>query len=133
MKTHHQDLNPTRIESDRNQDDLLLRQPTAWFKWLAIGLTLVSCVLYVVLFSLISKYQHLVVESVNKPPLSTRIMLNIYQPFLIVFILVSVSLWILWNLSMKNPGSRYKLMLVLIVFNSLVAAVLLGISFVKIS
>lgn len=132
MKTDNEDLNLSIIESDYSQEEVRQRQVTAWIKWLATGLTLISCLLYGVLFSLISKYQLLVVDTVKDLPLSLRIMLNIYQPFLLVFILVSVSLWVLWQLSMKKPGSRYKLILALVVINSLVAAALLGISFVKI-
>jgi len=122
-----------RVENQGLQDDLKAIQARGWAQWLAVGLTIASCLLYVGLFWQMTKYQALVAETVTELPLSIRIMLNISQPFLIVFIIVSISLWILWHLSMKKTGSRYMLLLVLIVSNFLVAATLLGISFVKIN
>lgn len=121
-----------RFKSDESQDILKTNQASAWLKWVAVGLTVVSCLLYVEIFLLISKYQSLVAQTIRELPLSTRIMLNIYQPFLVVFIIVSIALWILFRVSIKKPGNRYWLILILIGFNLLVSGVLLGISYIKV-
>lgn len=132
MNIDNEEPTQDRFKSDEIQDDLNTNQVSAWVNWLAVGLTILSCLLYIEIFLLISKYQSLVAQTIKELPLSTRIMLNIYQPFLVVFIMLSISLWILWWLGMKKPGGRYWFVLVLIGFNSLVSGILLGISYIKI-
>ena len=71
-------------------------------------------------------------DHIQELPIFTRIVLNIYQPFLVVFILISVALIILFYLKLKRPGGSYKPLLALIAFNFIFAAVLFGVTFVGI-
>ena len=115
------------------QDAFELKRAPAWIKWSAIALTILSCSLYIVLFSMISEYQLQAAEFIRELPIFTRIVLNIYQPFLIVFIIISLSLLILLYLRIKRPRNSYKPFMALIVFNSFFAAVMLAMSFLKIN
>ena len=125
---------PAEPEGSWVQDALELQRAPAWIKWSAIALTILSCSLYVVLFSLISGYQLQVAEFIRELPIFTRIVLNIYQPFLVVFIIISLSLFILLYLKIHRPrGGSYKPFMGLIAFNSLFAAILLGISILRIN
>lgn len=127
------DSNPASLKSDWVQDALKLQQLPSWGKWMAIGLTVVSCLLYLGIFNLVSEYQLQVADRIRELPIFTRIVLNIYQPFLVVFIIISLSLWILLYLKIKRPRGSYKPYVVLIVFNCVFAAILLGVSFINIS
>ena len=122
-----------RVKSDWVEDAVKLRGTALWTKWLATGLTAVSCVLYIFLYSLVSDYRMHVAEFVRDLPIFTRIVLNIYQPFLVVFIIVSLSLLVLLNLKIKKPWLRHKLLLGMIVFNCVFAAMLLLVSVVKVT
>ena len=133
MDSETNDSKRTSIESSWVQDALKLQQVPIWAKRLAIGLTVVSCALYMGLFSLISEFRLLVAEGIRELPIFTRIVLNIYQPFLVVFIIISLSLLVLLYLKIKRPRGSYKPYLVLIVFNCLFAAILLGVSFLKVN
>lgn len=126
------DLKLHSLERGWVKDAIKLQQIPQWGKWLAIGLTIVSCILYMMLFSFISEYQLQVAERIRELPIFTRIVLNIYQPFLVVFIIISLSLWILLYLKIKRPRGSYKPYFGLIIFNSIFAAILLGISLLKI-
>ena len=133
MDPDSEDPNFSSLERDWVKDAIKLQQIPQWGKWLAISLTIVSCALYVELFSLISEYQFQMAERIRELPIFTRIVLNIYQPFLVVFIIISLSLWILLSLRIKRPRASYKPFLFLIIFNSVFAAILLGVSFLKIN
>ena len=124
---------PASLKSDWVEDALKLQHAPVWVKWLAIALTLISCSLYMALFSLISEYQFQVAGFIRELPIFTRIVLNIYQPFLVVFIIISLSLFILLRLKINRPRGSYKPFMVLIVFNSVFAAILLGVSFLRIN
>lgn len=125
--------NPSSLERDWVKDAIKLQQIPRWGKWLAIGLTIVSCILYATLFSMISEFQFQVAERIRELPIFTRILLNIYQPFLVVFIIISVSLWVLLHLRVKRPRGSYKPFFVLIIFNCIFATILLAVSFLKIN
>ncbi|KPJ94917.1 MAG: hypothetical protein AMJ55_05310 [Gammaproteobacteria bacterium SG8_15] len=125
--------NPSSLERDWVKDALKLQQIPQWGTWLAIGLTIASCILYATLFSLISEYQLQVAERIRELPIFTRIVLNIHQPFLVVFIIISLSLWILLRLRTKRPRGSYKPFFALIIFNCTFASVLLAVSFLKIN
>ena len=133
MDSDTKDSSLTQLERGWVQDALNLQRTPAWIRWLSIALTILSCFLYLVLFSLISEYQLQVAEFIRELPIFTRIVLNIYQPFLVVFIIISLSLLILLYLRIKRPVHSYKPFVVLIIFNSLFAAILLGISFLRIN
>jgi hypothetical protein len=120
---------PASLESGWEQDGSELHQRPVWGKRLAIGLTIISCVLYGGLFFLISDYRVQVADHISQLPIFTRIVLNIAQPFLLVFITISLSLLILFYLSAQRSSRSYKPLLVLIVVNSFFAAILLGVSF----
>ena len=124
---------PVQLESDWVQDAFTLKRAPDWVKWLALAFTFISCCLYIALFSLISEYQLQVMGIIRELPIFTRIVLNIYQPFLVVFIIISLSLFILLYLRIKRPVNSYKPFMVLIIFNSLFAAILLGVSFLRIN
>ena len=117
-----------RLKSDWVKDAVKLQGKALRQKRLAVGFTIASCILYGVLYSLVSQYREQVADYVRELPIFVRIVLNIYQPFLIVFIIVSVSMLILLYLRIKKPWLNHKLLLALIVFNSLFAATLLAVS-----
>lgn len=127
------DSNLASLKSEWVEDALKMQRIPQWGKWLAISLTIVSCLLYLSIFNLVSEYQLQVADRIKELPIFTRIVLNIYQPFLVVFIIISLSLWILLYLKIKRPRGSYKPYLLLIVFNGLFAAVLLGVSFLNIN
>lgn len=102
-----------------------------WIKWLAIGLTVVSCLSYSVIYSLVSSYQLQLADMVRELPIHTRIILNIFQPFLVVFITISLSLLVLFYLRIKGPQKSCMPFLVLIIFNGLFASILLGVTFLE--
>ena len=133
MEPDIKESNLAKLERGWVQDALKLQQAPAWTRWLSIALTILSCCLYLALFSLISEYQLQVAGFIRELPIFTRIVLNIYQPFLVVFIIISLSLLILLYLRIKRPVHSYKPFVVLIVFNSLFAAILLGVSFLRIN
>ena len=133
MDSDGNDLKLDSLERDWVKDAIKLQQIPRWGKWFAIGLTIISCILYATLFSLISEFQLLVAERISELPIFTRILLNIYQPFLVVFIIISVSLWILLHLRVKRPRGSYKPFFVLIIFNCIFATILLAVSFLKIN
>ena len=58
MDSETNDSKRTSIESSWVQDALKLQQVPIWAKRLAIGLTVVSCALYMGLFSLISEFKN---------------------------------------------------------------------------
>lgn len=105
---------------------------SSWIKWSAVVFTALSCVLYGGLYFLIPRYRQMIEDHIQELPIFTRIVLNIYQPFLVVFILISVALIILFYLKLKRPGGSYKPLLALIAFNFIFAAVLFGVTFVGI-
>ena len=121
-----------RVRSDWVEDAVELEKTPALKKRFAIGVTAVSCILYAVLFSLVAHYRTQVADNIRELTIFARIVLNIYQPFLIVLIIISLSLLILLYLRLKKPWLSFKSLLVLIVFNCFFAALLLAVSVLKV-
>lgn len=99
-----------------------------WCIWTALGVTLLAVVLYGTLFFLVPEYRQMMADYIDQLPIFSRIVLNIYQPFLMVFVMISISLMILFYLKYKTRGVRYKAMLALIVANCMFAAILFGVT-----
>jgi len=114
-------------------EDAVKLQTPKWIKWLALSLTVVSCVIYGYLFVFISSYKQQIAGTVQTLPIFTRVVLNIYQPFLVVFIIISVSMLVMFNLKLRRARWSYKGLLVLIACNELFAVSLLVIRFIKLN
>jgi len=114
-------------------EDAVKLQTPKWIKWLAISLTAFSCVIYLILYFLISEYRQQVAENIQQLSIFTRVVLNIFQPFLVVFILISLSMFVTFYLKLKKAGWSYKGLLVLMACNELFAVSLLVVGFLKIN
>lgn len=132
MNSPSKDSKIARLKSDWVEDAVKLQATPLRIKRIAGTITVVSCALYAVLYSLISQYREQVADVVRDLPIFVRIMLNISQPFLLVFIIISVSLLVLLYLRVKKPWLSHKSLLILIGFNCLFAAVLLLVSVFKV-
>lgn len=110
-----------------------MRQGLLWARWVATGLSVISGLLYLGLYLRISAFREDLGEQIRQLPIFARIVLNIYQPFLMVFIIITISLLILFFLKLKKPGGAYKVFLAFIIFNGLFAATLLGVTFLEVS
>jgi hypothetical protein len=100
--------------------------------WLKIGawaLTLAASLLYIVLYFVVIEYQQRFAGSVNELPVFTRVILNIYQSYLGVFILISLALLVLFLIKSRHATGNYKIVFLLIAFNMVFAAVLFSVSF----
>lgn len=106
-----------------------------WLTGSAVSFSLVACLLYGGLFFLVPVYYRGTQGQMDQMPIFIRIMLNVYPPFLVVLILISVALLILFQLKLKqisrSAGTCRPIMAV-IVFNFLFAALLFGITLVGI-
>ena len=120
------------LRSDWVKDAEKLQGTLTRRKQLAGALTFISCALYGVLYWLVSYYREQVADRIQEFPIFVRIVLNIYQPFLIVFILITLSLLVLLFLRFKKPWLTQKGLMVLIAFNSVFAAILLAVSVGKV-
>jgi len=105
---------------------LLQHDGSWWSRQSAAGFSLLSCVCYAGIYLLVPVYRQMLETQNRELPIFNRIVLNISQPFIIVFVLISIALLILFYLKVKQNGRRYSTLLVLIIVNFLVAAVLLG-------
>ena len=132
MNSTPKDSKLARLKSDWVEDAVKLQDSTLRTKRIAGGVTIISCALYAVLYMLIGQYREQVADIVRELPIFVRIMLDISQPFLIVFIIISVSMLILLYLKMKKPWLSAKSLLILIAFNCVFAATLLAVSSLKI-
>jgi len=121
-----------RLKSDWVEDAVQLQKTPVWKKRFAVGVTSISCILYAVLYVLVSQYRQQVADYVRELPIFTRVVLNISQPFLVVLIIISLSFLVLLYLRIKKPWLRHKSLLVLIGFNCIFAAVLLMVSIFKV-
>jgi len=131
--TDNKHLKSTRVKSDWVEDAVKLQRSPLWTKRIAVIVTSLSCILYVVLYALVSGYRERVTDVIRDLPIFTRVVLNIYQPFLMVFIIISLSLFILLWLKIKKPWLSAKSLMILIVFNCLFAATLLIVSSLKVA
>ena len=132
MEPDSKESKMARLRSDWVDDAEQLHGKSLWKKRFAMGVTIVSCILYAVLYGLVSQYRLQVEEHIRELPIFTRVVLNISQPFLIVLIIISLSLLVLLYLRIKKPWLSHKSLLVLIGFNSIFAAVLLIVSVLKV-
>ena len=98
-------------------------------KNLSSGLALAACLLYIALYSVLSNYQQGLADAANELPVFTRVILNIYQSYLGVFVLISVALLVLFFIKSRSAHGNYKMIFALIVFNSVFAAVVFAVSF----
>jgi hypothetical protein len=115
-KNHHQDPEPA--------------DAPLWLMILSSGCTLVAFGLYVALFYFLSDYQHRYADAARELPVFTRVILNIYQSYLGVFVLISVALLVLLFIKSRRSTGNYYVVFMLIVFNCVFAAVLFAVSFV---
>jgi hypothetical protein len=76
----------------------------------------------------IPEYRESIGTTGSELSIAIRIGLNIYRPFLMVFILISLSLVILFQLKIKKSGGGYKPALALIAGNLFIASVLLTVT-----
>ncbi|MGD8570591.1 MAG: hypothetical protein PVJ39_21060 [Gammaproteobacteria bacterium] len=118
-------INWNREDEDRPAEG---QKMPVWCIWTALGVTLLAVVLYGTLFFLVPEYRQMMADYIDQLPIFSRIVLNIYQPFLMVFVMISISLMILFYLKYKTRGVRYKAMLALIVANCMFAAILFGVT-----
>lgn len=118
------------INWNREDEDHLPegQRKSVWTVWTALAFTVSATGLYGTLFILVPEYRHIIAGTIDQLPIFSRIVLNIYQPFLMVFILISIALMILFYLKYKLPGARYKALLTLIVVNCVFAVILFGIT-----
>ena len=100
-----------------------------WLKILSSALTLAACALYLALYALLSDYQQSVVGANIEPPVFTRVILNIYQSYLSVFILISLALLVLFYIKSRRANGNYKIVFILIAFNMIFALVLFLVSY----
>ena len=121
------------VKSEWVEDALKLQGSMLRLKRIAGGITVASCGLYAVLYTLVGQYQEQVADYVRELPIFVRIVLNIAQPFLLVFIIISISLLVLLYLKVKKPWLSHKSLMILIGFNCFFAATLLVISFFRIA
>ena len=98
-----------------------------WLVGLAFTMSAVSSSSYIALYFILSNYQHKFTGAVTELPVLMRVILNIYQSYLSVFVLISVALLVLFFIKIRR--GNYKITFVLIVFNCVFASVLLAISF----
>ncbi len=78
---------------------------------------------------MVPEYRQIIGSGDAELPIFIRIVLNIYQPFLMVFILISLSLIILFQLKLKKSGGSYKLILALIAVNLIFSAILFAVTY----
>lgn len=125
----------TLITSNRRSDDQASMKTSVpvWIKRLAIGFTVLSCLLYFGLYFIVPEYRQMVEDHIKELPIFTRIVLNVYQPFLMVFILISIALIILFYLKLKSPSRSYISVSALITINFLVSLVLFTVTFAGIN
>jgi hypothetical protein len=82
------------------------------------------------LYFTLSEYRQVFAEAVTELPVFTRVLLNIYQSYLSVFVLISVALLVLFFIKSRSVNGRYKVVLLLIVVNGVFAAVVFAVSVV---
>jgi hypothetical protein len=96
-----------------------------WMKWLSAGLSAGSTCLYIGLYFITPRYQP--TEDLGYGlTVFIKVLLNIYQTYLGIFILISVALFILFHVKSLRPGNYLNYLLALIIFNFVIAAVLFG-------
>lgn len=132
MNSESKNTKAARLKSDWVEDAVNLQSSTSQKKRYAVAVTIFSCVVYAVLYYLVAEYRLEMADHIRELPIFTRVVLNIFQPFLIVFIIISLSLLVLFYLRIKKPWLSLKLLMIIMVFNSLFAMTLLAVSVLKV-
>ena len=104
-----------------------------WLKIMSTGLTFGSCVLYLALYMVLSDYRQSVVGVSNEPSVFIRVILNIYQSYLGVFILISLALLVLFFIKARYASSNYKVVFILMALNTIFSAVLFSVSYIGVT
>ena len=86
--------------------------------------------MYLALFYVLDDYQQRYADAARELPVLTRVIFNIYQSYLSVFVLVSAALLALFFIKRRRTTGNYTMVFILIVFNCVFAAVLFAVSFV---
>lgn len=100
-----------------------------WLRVCASGFTLIAALLYIALYFNLTGYQQAFAKAGTELPVFTRVILNIYQSYLSVFVLISVALLVLFFVKSRGAAGRNKFIFALIVFNAIFSAVLFAVSF----
>ena len=122
---------PVNTERNIPKDNFHQQPMPVKYKWVGYLLTLIAILLYAVSYFRLYEFRQLAENTIGELSILSRVVLNIYQPFLIVFILITIALVTVLNLGLKRYGSRHKVILILIAINCLFSAVLSGVSFIK--
>lgn len=102
-------------------------------KWLSIGLTLISLFLYSSLYLIIPGYEQMLGGLPEGTFVFMKVILNIYQIYLSVFILISVAIFTVYFIRTKKFQQRNTPLFLLVVFNFLVSASLFVITSVGVN
>jgi hypothetical protein len=101
-----------------------------WLNIMSSGLTVLSCLLYIALFYSLKEYQDRLATLATDIPVFTRVILNIYQSYISVFVLISVALLLMYFIKSRRAAGGYKIVVAMIVANSVFAATLYLVSVV---
>ena len=99
-----------------------------WFTTVVYIFSATACSLYVWVFLVISNYRDDSIEIIRDLPIYARIIFNIYQPFLVVFVLVSLAFPVLINLTGNKSNKKRIILFCMVIFNVLFSLVLLLLS-----
>ena len=98
--------------------------------WLSIGFTVASVLLYMSLYGVIPRYEQALSGLAEGKLVMMKVILNIYQIYLGVFILISLALFIVYFIRTKYFTYPQNILFSILVVNFLIAALLFSISFV---
>jgi hypothetical protein len=101
-----------------------------WLNIVSSGLTVLSCLLYIALFYSLKEYKYRLATLATDIPVFTRVILNIYQSYISVFVLISVALLLMYFIKSRRAAGGYKIVVAMIVANSVFAATLYLVSVV---
>ncbi|MCG6970703.1 MAG: hypothetical protein LJE85_13135 [Gammaproteobacteria bacterium] len=90
--------------------------------------TLLSIGFYGALFYVLSGREQRLATAASDIPVFTRVILNIYQSYLSVFVLIAVALLALFFIKSHRGGGNYTTVFILIAFNCVFAGVLFVVS-----
>jgi type II secretory pathway component PulF len=99
-----------------------------WEKVLAVLCSIGALLFYGGLYVVVPDYKRSLEALSTEIPVFTQVLLNIYQSYLMVFLLISVSILALFYIKSMRPGRGRLASLALIVFNFVFAAVLFGVT-----
>ena len=102
-------------------------------KWLSIGLTLISLFLYSSLYLIIPGYEQMLGGLPEGKLVFMKVILNIYQIYLSVLLLISVAIFTVYYIRTKKFQERNTVLFLLIIFNFLISLSLFGITSVGVN